>query len=199
AAERAPGPRRRRPACPAPSSSPPPGPRSRRPWERTASPDAWPALGAPSAPLFPGFLPSFTSPAGDGNRTNRTRDIPLHGGRRNPVAGSGDVARGFAGARLVMSDQVPDPARRREPPHLVRLDEQLGESSPQLKRLLRGEVHRQLVQEADELTHVRRSRDLALDGEPAFQLHATGAARGRSKQEVAQAVRTQADLSRHAS
>src|SRR5437879_2599388 len=60
-----------------------------------------------------------------------------------------------------MAQQVLDPARGREPAHLVRLDEQLGESAPQLERLPGGEIHRELVQQADELTHVRRSRDLA--------------------------------------
>src|SRR5204863_3935698 len=84
-------------------------------------------------------------------------------------------------------------------PYFVRLDEQLGETSPQLERLFRRQVHRQLVQQTHELTYVRGSRDLALRGEPAFQLNATGAAGGRSTQEVAQAVRTQADFSRHTS
>src|SRR5439155_1748306 len=81
---------------------------------------------------------------------------------------------------------------------LPMLEEQLGESAPQLERLLGGEIHRQLVQEADELTQVGRSRDLALGGEPALQLDSGDAAGNRALQNVAQPVGAHARLARDA-
>src|SRR2546422_8633750 len=81
-----------------------------------------------------------------------------------------------------MAQQVLDPAGWGEPAHLVRLDEQLGETAPQLERLLRGEIHRQLVREADELTQGGRSRGLSFGGEPAPQLDSGDAAGDRAPQ-----------------
>ena len=66
--------------------------------------------------------------------------------------------------------QVPHPSRRRQPALLVRLDEQCGDCTPELHCLLGREIHGQLIQQADELAHVGRPRNLTLCGEPAFQV-----------------------------
>src|SRR5881392_486830 len=85
------------------------------------------------------------------------------GARKAPrPRASGDAARSCAGPGLVVPDQLPYPAGRREPAHLVRLDEQRGEVASHLLRLLGGEVSRHFVQQADELADVGRPGDPSL-------------------------------------
>src|SRR5439155_14727128 len=127
-----------------------------------------------------GYTAVYRTPQPGGSRVRPRRSLPYPDVTRNAAPGPGPSA--------VVTAAVLRTTRR-----AARRD------FPQVERLFRRQVHRQLVQQTHELTYVRGSRDLALRGEPAFQLNATGAAGGRSTQEVAQAVRTQADFSRHTS
>src|SRR5436309_15981928 len=93
------------------------------------------------------------------------------GARKAPrPRASGDAARSCAGPGLVMPDQLPYPAARREPAHLVRLDEQRGELASHLLRLLGGEVSRHLGPSADELGDAGRPGDASRAAAPALEL-----------------------------
>src|SRR3989441_4123000 len=127
----------------------------------------------------------------DSRRTRGWRIATGDGSHRfsesSDYEGSGDFAGGFAPGP-VMAHQVLYPAGWGKAARLVRFDEQPRESPSQAERVLRGEVDRQLVQQADELTHVRRSVAFALDGEPALQPDSGDTAGKRSLQKTAQPV-----------
>src|SRR5689334_8176567 len=140
--------------------------------------------------------PPCVNPAAPGkNCTNRTSTLRAPVWRRNP---SSDFARCLASWRAIVSHQGLDPARRREAARFVRLDEQLADRTTELPLLVGRQIHCEVVEQTDELTHVGRTRDLALVGEPLLQLGAGRAAGPRSAQEVAQPVRAHADFSRDA-
>src|SRR5437773_6986326 len=103
--------------------------------------------------------------------------------------GSGDFAGGFAPGP-VMAHQVLYPAGWGKAPRLVRFDEQPSESPSQAERVLRGQVDRQLVQQAHELTDVRRAPDSARSEERRVRPEWRDAVGKRSVQETAQPVGT---------
>src|SRR5207302_6219188 len=85
-----------------------------------------------------------------------TVDIPPPPPEARPpeAVTSSDFSRGFASGRAILAHQLLDPARGREPPRLVCLGQQPGDVAPQLARLMRGQVSRQFVQQADQLPDV---------------------------------------------
>src|SRR6266705_2898154 len=139
-------------------------------------------------------------PPQEHNCTNRTHTYTTTTPERQvPARALGDFAGGFAPAGAVMTQQFSYPGRWDQAPRLVRLGEQCGDCAPELHCLLGREVHGQLIQQADELAHVRRARGRALGGEPALQPSAGCAAGRRAPQEIAQPVRAHTRLSRQTS
>lgn len=106
---------------------------------------------------------------------------------------SGDVGNAAGGAEAL--GELFHPAGRAEAALFIRLSQDPGHLAAQGECLLRREIRGQLGHEPYELTHVGGAADAVLGSKPPLELHTGRRPRRGTVQEIAEAVRTNRDLS----